>query len=446
MPDQLIDLGFRPRPWQDEALRSLRRFSVVVVHRRGGKTVMAVMKQIDSALRAVTLRPRFGYIAPELKQAKTVAWDYLRSYSTKIPGVRVNESELWVEYPHNEARIRIYGADAPDSLRGLYFDGVVLDEVAQMRPNVWGEIIVPTLADRSGDALFIGTPKGVNLFSKLYFDARGKEDWYSRTFTIEDTHALSEEELETMRREMSDQQWRQEMLCDFSASSDDVLIPLALVDAALGKHYSRDKYMMAAKVVGVDVARQGGDRTVIQGRQGLVAYTPIVMKGADSVAVAVRVAEYAELFDPDAIFIDGSGGYGAGVIDHLRQVNLKPLEIQFGGEPFDVRFANKRAEMWVGIRDWLRAGGALPNMNEYRIDLTGTRYDYANARGRLQLESKEKLTGRGLPSPDFGDALALTFAAPVAPRARLDNPFFGIDLAGSVTHSKTDYDVLDYNR
>jgi hypothetical protein len=438
----IIDLGFRPRSWQAESLRSLKRFSVVVVHRRGGKTVKAVMKLIDAALRAGSVRPRFGYIAPELKQAKTVAWDYLRSFALKIPGTRVNESELWVEFPHNEARIRIYGADAPDSLRGLYFDGVVLDEVAQMRPNVWGEIIVPTLADRSGWALFIGTPKGVNLFSKLYFDARGKEDWYSQTFTIEDTHALDREELETMRREMSEQQWRQEMLCDFSASSDDVLISLALVDAALGKHLTRDKYMFAAKVVGVDVARQGADRTVIQGRQGLAAFEPIIMKGADSMTVADRVAEYLLQFEADACFIDGSGGYGAGVIDRLRRLDFSVMEIQFGGEPRDPRFANKRCEMWVGIRDWLRDGGALPNLNEYRIDLTGTQYDYANARGRMALESKDKIVARGLPSPDLGDALALTFAAPVQPKPRLSDPF-AFDLSMNVSKSKTDYNPLE---
>lgn len=182
---------------------------------------------------------------------------------------------------------------------------------------------------------------------------------------------------------------------------------------------------------------------MIQGRQGLVAFEPIILRGADSVAVAVRVAQYMESFDADAVFIDGSGGYGAGVIDHLRRLNLHPMEVQFGGEPMDPRFANKRAEMWVAIRDWLRDGGALPNMNEYRIDLTGTRYDYANARGRLQLEPKERLLSRGLPSPDVGDALALTFAAPVAPRDRLDNPFFGIDLAQSVTKTRHEYDPLE---
>ena len=98
------------------------------------------------------------------KRAKAIAWDYLKKFTSPIPGVSTNESELWVELP-NKARIRIYGADNPDSLRGLYFDGVVLDEVADMKPEVWTSIILPALLDRVGWADFIETPKGINLFS-----------------------------------------------------------------------------------------------------------------------------------------------------------------------------------------------------------------------------------------------------------------------------------------
>ena len=108
---QTIDLGFRPRPWQLQALAALKRFSVLIVHRRGGKTLAAVMKLIDAALRCSKLRGQYAYIAPELKQAKGLAWDYLKHYALKIPGATHNESELWVKFP-NDARIRLYGADA----------------------------------------------------------------------------------------------------------------------------------------------------------------------------------------------------------------------------------------------------------------------------------------------------------------------------------------------
>lgn len=119
----------------------------------------------------------------------------------------------------------------------MYFDGVILDEVAQMKRELWEEIIQPALADRQGRALFIGTPKGVNLFSELYERARklkaeGDGNWTALMFRVDETDALPREEVERLRRELSDSAWRQEMLCDFSASSDDVLIPIDLVSEA----------------------------------------------------------------------------------------------------------------------------------------------------------------------------------------------------------------------
>lgn len=412
MREVTVNLGFTARPWQWLALSSLKRFSVLIVHRRGGKTLAAVMRLIDSALRCSQSRPRYAYIAPELKQAKGLSWDYLKSYALKIPNSRINESELWVELP-NAARIRIYGADDPDSLRGLYFDGVVLDEVAQMKPHVWGEILVPALADRQGWAMFIGTPKGINLLSDIYFSATTNPEWYAGLFTIDDTHALSETELDAMRKNMTDQQWRQEMLCDFDASSDEALISIDLVRKALGKHLREENYNKAAKVVGVDVAREGGDRTVIQTRQGLAAFKPNILNIRDSQTIADIVARTIDHFKADAVMIDASGGYGAGVIDRLLALNYAPMEVQFGGKPNDSRFVNKRTEMWWDVKVWLERGGVLPNMNEYLIDLTGPRYDYKNAQGKMMLESKEHMKTRGIRSPDVGDALALTFSYPI---------------------------------
>lgn len=289
----------------------------------------------------------------------------------------------------------------------------MLDEVAQMKPFVWGEIILPALSDRQGWALFIGTPKGMNLFSELYFRAIADPAWYAATYTIDDTHALAADELATMRANMSAQQWRQEMLCDFTASSDESLISLDLVNAAMRRALPRTAYEFAPIAVGVDVARQGADRTVIQPRQGLQAFAPIVMQGADAMHVAQRVARTWDELKADACMVDGTGGYGAGVIDRLKQLGYRPMEVQFGGSPDDERFANKRAEMWWRIKEWLEAGGALPNDTAYRIDLTAPQYDFRNAAGKLALESKDKMVARGLPSPDLGDALACTFAFPV---------------------------------
>jgi hypothetical protein len=411
---ETVDLGFRPRSWQAEFYRKRRRFNALVVHRRGGKTLLAIMLLIDEALRCPKALGRFAYVAPELKQAKAIAWDYLKLTAAKVPGSTRNESELWVEFP-NGARIRIFGADNPDSLRGAYWDGVVLDEVAQMKPEVWGEVIRPALGDRQGWALFIGTPKGINLFSEIYFRALDDPEWHAGLYRWDQTGALSDSEIDAMRGDMSAQQWRQEMECDFAASGENNLIALDLVDAAMKRTIPEHAYQWSACLLGVDVARQGVDKTVIQRRQGMKAFPPITLAQYDAMAVADAVAGEIMRHKPDGVFVDGSGGYGAGVIDRLRQLKIRVTEVQFGGKPEDQRFANKRAEMWWRMREWLEQGASLPNIPAYRVELTGPTYDHHNAAGKLQLESKEKLIARGLKSPDHGDALALTFAHTVIP-------------------------------
>lgn len=436
MQTKTIDLGFRPREWQRRCLSALKRFAVIVVHRRGGKTLLAVLKLIDAALKLQRERGRFAYIAPELKQAKAVAWDYLKHYANKIPGATVNESELWVEIPNEggyRSRIRVYGADNPDSLRGIYLDGAVLDEVAQMRPPTWGEIILPTLADRNGWALFIGTPKGINLFSDLYFKAQANPDWHSVLFAVTDTDCIPDSELATLRANMTEQEWRQEMLCDFGASTDEALISLDMVNAALGKHLPEDRYCFAARVLGVDVA-QGGDRSVIQKRQGLGAFTPYIEHTTRSFDFADRIARTWNDWEANACFVDNSGGYGDAVCSRLVQLGFSPFPVDFGGAASNPGYQNKRVEMWVELRDWLLSGGALPNMTEYRIDLTSPKKKPDNGTGKLKLESKADMNARGLPSPDVGDALALTFAAPVQARSiELHTPY-------RTSQIQTDYD------
>ena len=188
----------------------MRRFSVLVCHRRWGKTVMAVNTLIDSALRCTKLDGHFGYLAPQYNQAKSVAWGYVKRYGAVVPGTKVNESELSISFP-NGAKVRLYGANNPDSLRGVYWDGIVLDEVADMSPDVWGLIIRPALGDRKGWALFIGTPKGVNLFSDIYYNAMEDPNWYAGMYTVDDTVCdpsvlLDAGELELARASMSENQ------------------------------------------------------------------------------------------------------------------------------------------------------------------------------------------------------------------------------------------------
>lgn len=413
-----IDLGYQPRAWQREAHIGLgsKRWGVLVVHRRGGKSVLAIMHLIDRACRIDKPDARFAYIAPELKQCKSIAWAYLKRYATKIPGTKVHESELRVTL-RNGADVRLFGADNPDSLRGIYLDGVVLDEVSNLSKDLWDSVLRPALSDRHGWALFMGTPAGINLLSELYFSARDKPDWYSACFTVDQTEALDPAEVEDMRNGgMTVTAFAREMLCDFSASVDNVLLSVNEVEAAAKRHANEPDYALAPRIIGVDVARQGDDRSVIFRRQGIASFTPQVYRGMDGMQLAAQVAVLITEWTPDAVFIDGSGGYGAGVIDRLKQLRHRCVEVQFGGKADDLRFANKRCEMWWRMAEWVKASGILPPEQELKQDLCAPTYGHDN-QGRLLLEAKDKIKARGLPSPDLGDALALTFAYPVAQRS-----------------------------
>ena len=220
---------FNPRQHQREIFDNLKRFNVLVCHRRFGKTLLCINILIRKALECDKERPRFAYIAPFRVQAKQAAWDYLKAYTKDVPDRVVYESELRVDLP-NGARIQLYGADNPDSLRGIYLDGVILDEYAQMPPRLWGEVVRPLLADRQGWSIFIGTPQGHNPFHDLYLDATlGPMDpvsklrdpdpsWWGSLYKASETGILEESELSQLRRDMTEEEFEQELECSFEAA------------------------------------------------------------------------------------------------------------------------------------------------------------------------------------------------------------------------------------
>jgi len=415
MPEYHADLGYKPHPHQLEIHKAMaeHRFCVIVSHRRFGKTLLSIMSLIDSALRCDREHPRFAYVAPRLKQAKQIAWMYLSDKSMRIHGARKNESELYVDLP-NGARIQLYGATEKneEAMRGLYLDGVVVDEVAGLRPHVWGEIIRPALTDRRGWALFIGTPHGMDLFYELHQHSMTDPSWFTGLYRVDETDLpwLPAEEIELARRTMSDAAFRQEFLCDFSAAAENALITIDQVSASTKKNHPERAFQFAPRVVGVDVARFGDDRSVIQRRQGLLALEPIVFQDIDNMTLAGRVGEVLLDWKADACFVDA--GRGEGVIDRLRQLGHLVMEINFGGTANDDHYADKRTEMWMGIKTWLEAGGEIPNHSELKTDLCVPLYGFM-PNGKVKMESKDKIKERFMKSPDLGDALALTFAQPV---------------------------------
>lgn len=181
------------------------------------------MDLIDAALRCKKQDARFGYVAPFYAQAKDIAWQYLKRYSLPIPGVTSNESELRVDFP-NGARVRLYGGDNFDRMRGVYFDGIILDEYGDMDPRAWSEVIRPALSDRKGWAVFIGTPKGRNGFYEIMYGSEQwpgavkADDWFSMTLKASESGLIDREELDDARRTMTADQFAQEYECSFDAA------------------------------------------------------------------------------------------------------------------------------------------------------------------------------------------------------------------------------------
>lgn len=212
-----IETGYVARPQFVPLHTRKSRWAVAVAHRRAGKTVACINDLLDAALRCGLPDPRFAYIAPLYTQAKDVAWSYVKRYGMTIPGAEANESELRLDLPGGR-RLRLYGADNYDRLRGGYLDGVVLDEYADMDPRAWSEVIRPMLADRKGWAVFIGTPKGRNGFWDVWDRAGSEPDWFRLMLKASETGLLPQGELDDARRAMTPEQYEQEFECSFQAA------------------------------------------------------------------------------------------------------------------------------------------------------------------------------------------------------------------------------------
>ena len=252
------------------------RFGVVVAHRRMGKTVSAINHLIKDAVLCEKENPRYAYIAPTYGQAKRVAWDYLCKYVRPL-GAKENISELRVDFMGR--RIQLYGSDNPDSLRGQYFDGVILDEIGDQNPKIWSEIIRPALADRMGWCLFIGTPKGQNHFKDLRDRAEDSPDWGLLEFKASETKLVAEEELKAARLEMGEDKFQQEFECSFHAAVE-------------GSYYGKLLNDLEASGKFIEITRDDLCRTVAAWDLGMGDSTAIWV--AQIANQEIRIMDYVE--------------------------------------------------------------------------------------------------------------------------------------------------------
>ena len=212
-----LSIDYTPRECFIPFHQRSSRFAAMVCHRRAGKTVACVHELIIRALYTKKKRAKYAYVGPFRQQAKEIAWEYLKAGTDHIRKGPPRESDLRVTLP-NDATITIYGADNPDALRGLYFDGIILDEYGDCKPTLWGEVILPTLLDRRGWAVFIGTMRGKNHFYQTLERAKREESWHYMELKASESGILSDEDLKEARAEMTEAQFRQEMECDPEAA------------------------------------------------------------------------------------------------------------------------------------------------------------------------------------------------------------------------------------
>jgi len=278
MESQVLDTGYRPRAPQKDIHKLVKsnRFSVVVAHRRMGKTVCAINQLIHSALMCDKPNPRYAYIAPTYNQAKRVAWDYLTEYTRPL-GAKANIAELRVDFMGK--RISLYGADNPDSLRGIYLDGCIIDEVGDINPSLFTEIIRPALADRQGYCVAMGTPKGQNHFKDLRDRGEKNDGWSLLEFRASETKILPESELHAAFSEMGEDKYNQEFECSFQAPVE-------------GSYYSKLIADIEANNRITNIDRDGLARTYTAWDLGMSDSTAIWV--AQLVNKEVRLVDYVE--------------------------------------------------------------------------------------------------------------------------------------------------------
>lgn len=237
-----VVIPYKPREQQIVLHETLdnTRFVVAVCHRRFGKTVAALNHLIKHAIENPLEAPRYAYICPTYGQAKRIAFDYLQKYTRPL-NPEINISELRVDFMGR--RISLYGADGGgDNLRGLYFDMVVLDEVGDMNPKIWNEVVRPALSDRLGKCLFIGTPKGANHFKDLRDNAAKEPGWALLQYRADETGIVPDEELKASEKDMGPAKFAQEYLCSFDSPVEGSYYAALLnaLDPERFKEFSRD--------------------------------------------------------------------------------------------------------------------------------------------------------------------------------------------------------------
>lgn len=309
------------------------------------------------------------------------------------------------------------------ALSGLHsqFPFVLLDESGDM-PVAVGRAATQIFTGSPTDAAIIQAGNPTSTSGLLYESCtKASDSWTVITITADPkdpkrTPRVSIEHAQEMIDTYGlDNPWvMATILGKFPATGFNALLGIEEVEAASKRLYKDHAIGNAAMVLGGDVARQGDDASVVIARRGRQAYTPRSMRIPDTMLVAREFINEVTKFSADAIFVDETGGYGAGVIDAMRQLKHQVIGVMFSGKANDYRYFNKRSEILFEMAEWVKAGGAIPDDKELKEELCALTYCFQG--DKLRVVEKAIIKQQIGRSPDKADALALTFAFPVAPK------------------------------
>ncbi len=425
--------GAEPDPWQDDVLAAFPKTPRIAMQACKGPGKTATLAWLSWNFLLTRPHPNIA--------ATSITGDNLQDGLWKEMAVWQQKSEL-LKATFEWQKTRIVNRQAPETwfmsartwsrtatpeqqamtLAGFHADYVmfVLDETGGMPGAIMSAAEAAMATGIEKHIIQAGNPTQIG--GALYQSVtRGRDRWL--------IFEISGDPDDPKRASRVDVKWAREFIAEWGRNSPytlvnvfgkfppggiNQLLSLADVEAAVLRHYRDYDYRHSAKVLGVDVARQGDDASVIFPRQGLAAFQPTQHRNIDSNDGAGIVSRKWDEWEADACFVDATGGFGWGWIDALRQRGYAPIGVQYSGNAHDKgRYANKRAEMAFDLKRWIENGGAIPDIPELTRALTETTYGYKG--DAFLLEPKEEIKSRLGFSPDYMDALMQTFAEPVQP-------------------------------
>ena len=416
-------VGVEPSDQQIELLQAVAKpgakVSVSSGHGTGKSTVLAWLVLWFLCTRGQVKIP---CTAPSKGQLRDVLWSEIGKWNEKLPKWWRNQIRVMTD------RVEIVGAEStrfavartarkenPDALQGFHADNILflIDEAAGVHEKIF-EVARGALSTPSASVVMCANPTQVTGY---FYNSqhRNRKNWTCLRFSCRDSPLVDPSYVKEMEDEYGAESDVVRVRVDglFPQAAFNQLIPVDLIEAAQKRHLRIDQYNFAPVILGVDVAPYGGDRSAVFLRQGNMSKLLWQGVGVDDMTLGGIVAAFYDEYRVDMIFVDQ--GAGSGVHSYLKRLGYMVMAVPFGSSSSKPKYFNKRAEMWGDLKDWLKEGGAIPQGDELRDDLVGPQYYYAPS-GKLQLERKEDMKKRGLASPDLADALALTFAHPVAKR------------------------------